>query len=109
DFDLVGHTGSLDIDLEAGSIRGSDLDASTVAADVDAGSIDLELTTRPTSVTASSDAGDVDLLVPTGAYALDLDTDVGSVDVGGGITDDPSADASVAVEVDVGSISVNGI
>jgi hypothetical protein len=98
--------GDIAIHSDNGSLEGEGLDAETVTASSDNGSIDLGFAEAPTTVTAESDNGSVELRLPevAGGYLVDMDTDNGSTDLG--VATDPGSTRRITATSDNGAIRV---
>jgi hypothetical protein len=99
-------TGHLQLDSDAGLVSGTVLTSEQVQASSDAGRVELEFDTPPTSVTADSDAGSVEIVVPDdGAdYRVYADSDASSDDVT--VDQRSDVDRNVSATSDAGSVTV---
>lgn len=107
EVDLAGSAESLSVEVSAGEAR-IDVDtAGVVDLDVSAGRIIGALTgEQPASIDARVSAGNIDLVIPDGEYAVTEDTSAGDSDVR--VVDDPSATATIDVQVSAGSVTLRG-
>jgi len=105
-IEVVGVSGDLYLDSDNGSLSGARLEAATVEATTDNGSVHLEFVTAPELVAATSDNGSITVLLPEvdGGYRVEMDTDNGSTDLG--VASDPSARRLVVANTDNGDVSV---
>lgn len=103
DVELEDVTGSLDIAVALGKVRGSGLAGEVVDVQTEGGSIDLAFVTAPQRLLANAAAGDVALRVPAGRYRCDVDpAQLAAVEV----TCDPAASASIAASTGVGRLRI---
>lgn len=92
----------------AGDVAVTSGTADIVHAETGAGAVQLELTSRPTTVAATTRVGGVDVEVPKGSYAVTATAGaLGTVTIIG-ITQDPAAKATIAAETGLGSVTVTG-
>jgi hypothetical protein len=107
DVDLAGTAESLSVEVSAGEARIDVGTAGAVDLDVSAGRIIGALTgDQPASIDARVSAGSIDLVIPDGEYAVTEDTSAGDSDVR--VVDDPSATATIDVQVSAGSVTLRG-
>jgi DUF4097 and DUF4098 domain-containing protein YvlB len=119
--------GNVRIDVDAGTVSGSDLRggdltvrsaagrvdlenlrARTVSVSADAGKVDLELMERPTTVTVRASAGAASVSLPAGSYNLITNATLGKVSASN-LIHDPSADSTINVDVSVGRVKLDGV
>lgn len=98
--------GDTTVDIEVGTLDATDLESRLFIATV-GGAIDVDFATTPATVELESTEGDVTLTVPAGAYRVDASAS-GSLSIEG-ITEDPTADASLRVEARGGDVVIEGV
>jgi|GEM_PF-1518874 len=95
------------IETDSGSVDAEDLACTDADVETESGPIELQWDARPTAVEVESESGSVVVEVPAGAYAVTVSTESGTVDLRG-LTEDPTADRTIDVRTESGSVSVEG-
>jgi hypothetical protein len=106
DVRVSGLTGPLDLSSSGGDVRGDGLGSESVAAESDAGDVQLVMARPPGRVTATSSGGDVDVRVPgdSTTYRVDASSSAGSRDVD--VRIDPGSPRTIRVESSAGDVRV---
>ncbi|GAA0506744.1 hypothetical protein GCM10011581_41760 [Saccharopolyspora subtropica] len=100
-------TGEVDATTGSGDIEGRGLSAADLVLDTDAGSIDLRMTTAPTSAELTTGSGDIELTVPAESYRVDSDSGAGDVNVD--VAEDPQSPRHLKLSTGSGDIRVRGV
>lgn len=91
----------------AGDISAKDLTGASISASTGAGDVDLRAAMPVELLSVKTGAGDVEVAVPHGTYKLQVDTGVGEERVEG-VSHDPAAVASIAIQTGAGDVSLHG-
>ncbi|WP_320781953.1 DUF4097 family beta strand repeat-containing protein [Streptomyces sp. CRN 30] len=97
-------SGPLEVDSEDGAVRAEGIEAPSVKARTEDGSVRLELRAVPDLLEARSADGSVDIALPQETYRVTAESSDGSVDVS--VPRDESSDHVVTARTNDGSIKV---
>lgn len=106
DVHLVSVSGNVTANSSGGSVRGEDLQATTVVASSSAGGVALSFADDPNTVDASSSAGSVSVAVPDDGttYAVNASSSAGRTSIG--IATDPNAPRHIRARSSAGNVNV---
>jgi DUF4097 and DUF4098 domain-containing protein YvlB len=93
-----------EVKTKSGSIDAIDLDVTAFSATTSSGSIQASLYGATERVNARTSAGSVDLTVPDAAYKVDADTSSGAVRIQ--VTDEPDAARLISAHTSSGDVTV---
>ncbi len=100
--------GDIDVDILTGWFRGVRLESPNLTISVGEGAVTHDPAVAPESLTITVGAGDVAIELPPGAYRCELNAADGEVKTAG-VTCDDAAIAVLAVDVEAGDITVEGV
>lgn len=105
DVQIEGAIDDVDLSISAGSARLAARDVRTLDVDVSAGSVRGSITgTAPETSTFSVSAGDINLTMPDVAYRVSSDVSLGDADID--LDTDSSAPRSISVDLSAGDITL---
>jgi DUF4097 and DUF4098 domain-containing protein YvlB len=93
-----------EVKTESGSIDATDLDVTAFSATTSSGDIQASLFGATERVNARTSAGSVELTVPDAAYELDADTSSGAVRIQ--VTDEPDAARLISTHTSSGDVTI---
>jgi len=91
----------------AGDISAKDLTGASISATTGAGDVDLRTAMPVELLSVKTGAGDVEVAVPHGTYKLQVNAGAGDEAVEG-VSHDPAAVASIAIQTGAGDVSLRG-
>lgn len=95
------------IDLDAGTVNGDDLVASTIELSAEKANVDLELLALTDAVILDVAVGDLTVELPAGPYALDVGSGLGAVTLWN-VEHAPDAAVDVLLRTGAGDVSLTG-
>jgi DUF4097 and DUF4098 domain-containing protein YvlB len=93
-----------EVKTESGSVEATDLDVTTFSATTSSGSIQASLSGATQRINARSSAGNVELIVPDAVYTVDADTSSGAVRIQ--VTDEPGAARLISAHTSSGDVTI---
>ena len=97
----------LALETGAGDITAKDLTGASISASTGAGDVDLRTAMPVELLSVKTGAGDVAVAVPHGTYKLQVNAGAGDEEVEG-VSHDPAAVASIAIQTGAGDVSLRG-
>ena len=105
DIEFEGLSGIVDVDVTTGELDGWQLSSPYIRALTGSGNIDLDTVRAPELLEARTARGDLDVRVPSESYDIEA---IGTASIEG-LTDDPTAEASITAIATGGTIRLRGV